>query len=50
VKTLDHAETPANHGASENFTGDYVDALQNARRRMGQALRIGKQEEELETL
>jgi anti-sigma regulatory factor (Ser/Thr protein kinase) len=29
---------------------DYVDALQNARRRMGQALRIGKQEEELETL
>jgi hypothetical protein len=29
---------------------DYVDALQNARRRMSQALRIGKQEEELETL
>jgi hypothetical protein len=24
VKTLDHAETPANHGASENFTGDYT--------------------------
>jgi len=25
---------------------DYIDALQNARRRMGQALRLGKQEDE----